>query len=101
MIHTGYDSPRVSLSDHDPDDPGADTQAIASAVMSVAADKYGGDRVTAAQTLISWIPDTPGFVAGCMATVDGAQVFYAAVVTETPGQFQIHEIPPGGARSER
>lgn len=101
VIHTGYDSPQVSLSDHDPDDPGADTAAIARAVMSAAAEKYGADRVGGAQTLIQWIPNAPGFVAGCVASVDGAQVFYAAVVTETPGQFQIHEIPRGGARFER
>ncbi|WP_299570241.1 SMI1/KNR4 family protein [uncultured Williamsia sp.] len=101
VIHTGYESPQVSLSDRDPDDPGADTRAIARAVMAAAAEKYGSDRVGGAQTLIPWIPNTPGFVAGCMAIVDGAQVFHAAVVTETPGLFQVHEIPPGGTRFER
>ena len=101
VIHTGYDSPQVSLSDHDPDDPGADTQAIARAVVASASEKYGADRVTGAQTLIPWIPQAPGFIAGCIASIDGAPVYYAAVVTDVPGRFQIHEIPPEGARFER
>lgn len=69
--------------------------------MAAAAEEHGSDRVGGAQTLIPWIPNAPGFVAGCTAIVDGAQVSYAAVVTDVPGEFQVHEIPPGGARFER
>lgn len=102
VIHTGYDSPRDNLlGERRPDDPGADTQAIARAVVASASEKYGADRVTGAQTLIPWIPQAPGFVAGGMAIVDGAQVYYAAVVMDVPGQFQVHEILPEGARFER
>ncbi|MCK5754626.1 MAG: hypothetical protein KAH46_18190 [Mycobacterium sp.] len=101
VIHTGYDSPEVSLSDHEPDDPGADTHSMSRAVMDSAAATYGAERVTDAQTIIPWIPDAPGFVAGCVATVDGAPIYFAAVVTDTPGEFLVYEVPPQGLRFER
>ncbi|MCX6468410.1 MAG: SMI1/KNR4 family protein [Corynebacteriales bacterium] len=101
VIHTGYHAPPADALSRPFESPGADIDAIARAVRAAAEAKYGAVRVSGAQTNLRWIPQIPGFVADCRATVGGVVMSYAAVITDTPGEFMIVEIPPEGARFER
>ena len=88
----GNVQPQVSLSGQFET---ADRDALARAVLEVAADRHPGRLVEGGDPAIQRIPNTPGFTAGCIVFIDGEPVSYTTTITD--GRCILHRS--GGART--